>query len=167
MALAGWVGPGTLSPNHPSGMCPYTSASPVYLCISDALRLPLLFAICCPLKLLTPPQFLCTSKAFGSVSNGLLPVPKGKSSMSSGWNNSYNLCKNRANIQWSLPGIFSQTPGVSWTRDVVFGFNGPLYISLPLSCQLLSLLALNILCQGLPRPYLLCEVLPPFGYFGS
>lgn len=141
------------------------------LCVSDALRLPLTFSVCRPLRLLTPPQFsFCVAQRLSGVSAmDFCLFLKGKPIRT--------VAKTiltifiRRGQTYPLPRIFSQTLGISWTRDVVFGFNGPLYISSPLICQLLpdtmwTFNAHNILWQGAPRSYLLCEVLPSLGYFG-
>jgi len=128
VALAGWVAPGTVATEPSLGnVATHSNLTCALLCVPDASHLP--FSICRHLKLPTPQFSFCIAQRLsGAFSNGLLPVPKGKTNMNSGQNNSYSFCKNRAHV-------LSQTPGISWNRDVVFGFNGPLYIS-PLISQL-------------------------------
>lgn len=170
MALAGWVTPGTHSLNHPLGMCLYVPATPVYLSV---FLMPCVFH---PFSIwnywLLAVFSLCSSKAFRCVNNGFCMLLMGKPV--------WRMVKAVLKMYIRRRQIYSD-PCLEYSPKLQ-GCLGLELLSLdltvlciffpPLVCQLLpetmwTSSAHNILCQGVPRSYLLCEVLPPFGYFGS
>lgn len=98
MVLAGWV-----TPNRHLRTCLYTPASPEYLLVLLMLCLSLPIFCLSSLEIRFLPNcfffFGVTQMLSGVFNNRLLPVLKGKTNMTGGQNNSYNLCKKGINIQ--------------------------------------------------------------------
>lgn len=173
MALAGWVTPDThwtIPWERACTFLPHLYISLYFWCF--VFSIPIFHLSSLEIIDSSAVFSLCSSKAFRCVSNGFCLFLIGKPI--------WRMAKAFLKMYIRRRQIYSD-PCLEYSPRLQ-GFLGPEMLSLglmvlciffpPLVCQLLpetmwTSSAHNILCQGVPRSYLLCEVLPPFGYFGS